>query len=100
MKMKHWMLIAAISTGCLAQDALADEQLEAPKPAGAPETVPLNQPPKKTKPTVKRSAASKTSSASVAPAIPPAKGDMAVPRQNGVNIRGRTSVNSELLTRL
>lgn len=102
MKMKHWMLIAALSSGCLAQDALADEQLDAaPKPAGAPETVPLNQTPKKSRTTSgKRSAASKPSSAAFAPAIPPAKGDIAVPRQNGVNIRGRTSVNSELVTRL
>jgi hypothetical protein len=100
MKMKHWMLIAAaLSTGCLAQDALADEQFDAaPKPAGAPDTVPLSQTPKKGKSSKKP--ASKASSASFAPAVPPAKGDTAVPRQDGVNVRGRTAVNSELVARL
>jgi hypothetical protein len=101
MKMKHWMLIAAaLSTGCLAQEALADEQLDpSPKPAGAPDTVPLSQTPKKSKGS-KKTTASKVSNAPMAPAIAPAKGDMAVPRQNNVTVRGRTSINSEMVARL
>jgi hypothetical protein len=101
MKMKHWMLIAAaLSTGCLAQEALADEQLDpSPKPAGAPDTVPLSQTPKRSKGS-KKSPASKVSNAPIAPAVAPAKGDMAMPRQNNVTVRGRTSINSEMVARL
>jgi uncharacterized protein YgiM (DUF1202 family) len=100
MKMKHWMLIAAaLSTGCLALEALADEQLDpSPKPAGAPDTVSLSQS-KKGKGS-KKAAASKVSNAPMAPAVAPAKGEMAVPRQNNVTVRGRTSINSEMVARL
>jgi SH3-like domain-containing protein len=94
------LIAAALSTGCLAQEALADEQLDpSPKPAGAPDTVPLSQTQKKSKGS-KKGSASKVSNAPMAPAVAPAKGDMAVPRQNNVTVRGRTSINSEMVARL
>jgi len=103
MKIKHWMFIAVVfSTGYLAQEAFADDQPDlAPKTdSGAPATVPVGKAPKKSSAKGTKSSTSKASSAPMAPGIPPAVGDTAVPRQDNVNVRGQAALNSEVVSRL
>jgi uncharacterized protein YgiM (DUF1202 family) len=103
MKIKHWMFIAAVfSTGYLAQDVFADDQPDsAPKTdSAAPATVPVGRTGKKTSAKGTKSATGKTSSSPMAPGIPPAVGDTAVPRQDNVNVRGQAVLNSEVVGRL
>ncbi|HUR47486.1 MAG TPA: SH3 domain-containing protein, partial [Candidatus Saccharimonadales bacterium] len=97
MKIKHWMFIAAVlTTGCLAQDALADDQPD----SGAPATVPVGKAGKKSSSKTSKKPADKTSSSSLAPQVAPAVGDMAVPRQDNVNVRGKALLNSDVVGRL
>src|SRR5215212_7605645 len=103
MKIKHWMFIAAVlSTGYLAQEAFADDQPDsAPKTdSGAPATVPVGKAGKKSSSKASKQSTPKTSTGSLAPGVPPAVGDMAVPRQDNVNVRGQAALNSEVVSRL
>ncbi len=105
MKMKHWMLIAAVlATNCLTQDAFADDQLDAPKSdKDAATPFPRKTTRKtagKTGTATGKKTAAKVTTAPMEPAVAPAKGETAVPRQNNVNIRGQANLNSEVVTKM
>ena len=113
MKMNYWLILAAaLSSGFVAQDVLADEQPVLP--GGTAPTESTNKAPaapgksaRKKKPAaaVKKDAPEKKKAAEASSAKPekdssPATPGPAVAKQNNVNVRGQAAINSEVVAHL
>ncbi|HEY0455269.1 MAG TPA: SH3 domain-containing protein [Verrucomicrobiae bacterium] len=112
MKTKKWMFLAAVAmAGLISQPAFSDEQPgTASKSSGStnepPATISKPDTKKKTSSTSKgarktaKADKSTMAAAPVEPSTPPAVGEMAIAKQNNVNIRGQAAVTSDVVTRL
>ncbi len=113
MKMNYWLILAAaLSSGFVAQDVLADEQPVLP--GGTAPTESTNKAPaapgksaRKKKPAaaVKKDAPEKKKAADTSSAKPekdssPATPGPAIAKQNNVNVRGQAAINSEVVAHL